>query len=340
MAAAEAVILPEEYTLRHARDQDIPAIIALLAATDSALGQEKPMVETPDDIRRDWQGLDMERDTWAITARDGALAAYATLSDEGEGLFTADGYVSPNHWRRGLGTALLRLTEARARERMNDAPTGARVALLNSIVQEDEAAGAILAAHGFTLARVFWRMRIDMTEPPPPPEWPAGFHLRTLAPGHDERAVFETVEAAFADHWGHTPTEYDEWITRTQRGDHDPSLWFLVETDTGEATPDAEGKTLAAVALCRDRDDQGWINTVATLRAYRKRGLARALLLHSFGEFWRRGQQSVGLGVDAQSLTGAAKLYEGVGMRPIMRILTFEKELRAGDDRITRALDG
>ena len=53
--------------------------------------------------------------------------------------------------------------------------------------------------------RHFWRMQIDLTEEPPAPVWPEGIVVRTFERGRDEHATFEAVEAAFADHWGHTP---------------------------------------------------------------------------------------------------------------------------------------
>ena len=55
-----------------------------------------------------------------------------------------------------------------------------------------------------------------------------------------------------------------------------------------------------------------------------------ALLLHAFEEFRRRGKTSVGLGVDASSLTGATKLYEKAGMHVDERVDIYEKELRPG----------
>ena len=62
-------------------------------------------------------------------------------------------------------------------------------------------------------------------------------------------------------------------------------------------------------------------------RAWRRRGLAVALLHASFGEFWRRGERRVQLGVDAESETGAIGLYEGVGMRVEWQADIYEKEL-------------
>jgi hypothetical protein len=63
-----------------------------------------------------------------------------------------------------------------------------------------------------------------------------------------------------------------------------------------------------------------------------------ALLRHAFGAFYRRGQPKVGLGVDADSLTGATRLYERAGMRVSERIARFEKELRPGTILSTQAL--
>jgi RimJ/RimL family protein N-acetyltransferase len=59
-----------------------------------------------------------------------------------------------------------------------------------------------------------------------------------------------------------------------------------------------------------------------------------ALLQHSFHAFSQRGLRKVGLGVDAQSLTGATRLYEKAGMRPdpARQFSAYEKELRPGID--------
>ena len=36
----------------------------------------------------------------------------------------------------------------------------------------------------------------------------------------------QVVEEAMADHWGHIPTEFDEWITRRRGYGIEPSLWL------------------------------------------------------------------------------------------------------------------
>ncbi|MBL8154069.1 MAG: GNAT family N-acetyltransferase, partial [Anaerolineae bacterium] len=85
-------------------------------------------------------------------------------------------------------------------------------------------------------------------------------------------------------------------------------------------------------------DDQtyGWISTLAVPRAYRRRGVARALLQQSFHVLHQMGRTKAGLGVDAGSLTGATRLYEQAGMRVQMRFDLYEKELRPGIDTTTQ----
>lgn len=311
---------PEGFTLRPATHEDIPALSALIDAFDTSFNHTVMTWEV-EDFENDWRDLDMRRDTWVFTAPDISLAAYATLSDDGYGQLTADGYVHPNWRGHGLGGLILRLAEARAREKIASAPEGARVTLSNNVLVEDESVRSLLESSGYALARVFWRMRIELAEAPATPVWPEGVHVRAFETGRDEHAVYDVVEKAFGDHWGHTPVTFDEWWQRGDANSFDPSLWFLAETEEGE---------IVAAGLGRMRQEQGWIRDVATLRTWRKRGLARALLLQLFGAFWERGQPIVGLGVDAQSLTGAAHLYESVGMWPETRVATYEKELRPG----------
>ena len=52
-----------------------------------------------------------------------------------------------------------------------------------------------------------------------------------------------------------------------------------------------------------------------------------ALLQNAFRQFHGRGERKVGLGVDAESPTGATKLYERAGMKVVERSVVFRKDL-------------
>jgi ribosomal protein S18 acetylase RimI-like enzyme len=83
----------------------------------------------------------------------------------------------------------------------------------------------------------------------------------------------------------------------------------------------------------------GQINTLGVRRPWRRQGLGLALLYHSFGALYQRGKRRVRLGVDAQSLTGATRLYERAGMHVDRQFTMFEKELRPGKELSRQSLD-
>ncbi len=125
------------------------------------------------------------------------------------------------------------------------------------------------------------------------------------------------------------PGNFEEWKHwMLDREGFDPTLFFLA----------FDGQQLAGCSLCSYELGDGWVNTLAVLRPWRKQGLGMALLLHSFGEFYRRGKRRVGLGVDSQNLTGATRLYQRAGMHVSREYISYEKELRAGIELSTQAI--
>ena len=82
------------------------------------------------------------------------------------------------------------------------------------------------------------------------------------------------------------------------------------------------------IAICEPRrtlPDLGWVRILAVRRAWRRRGVGRALLLHSLHSLRERGFARAGLGVDSASPTGAHTLYESVGMRATHRFDIYER---------------
>lgn len=320
--------LPSGYIVRAPDQHDIPAIIALIAAYDiHEFGDVD--ARTEEDLLDEWKRLDSSTDSWLIFAESGTLVGYGAVSKGDFGRINEDGYVHPDHTGRGVGVTLLKLMEARARELEPSMPEGIRVAIYAGTNGQSEAARALFHQESYTYNRSFWRMEIDMTEPPPAPEWPAGLEIRTFVPGKDERGAYDVVEDAFVDHWGHFRTPYEEYAQKFEKN-FDPELWFLAW----------EGDTIAGATLCtlQQHGIGGWINKVAVRRSWRKRGLGMALLRTAFGEFYRRGVTHLGLGVDSDSLTGAQRLYEQAGMHIGAQYGVYVKELRPGKDLVNGPL--
>ena len=312
-----AVSARDDIIFRPPRLDDLHAVVALVNACSVAEGGTPD--ETPEILRADWEtiGFDLATDAWVAVTPEGRLVGYEQVEIGDGGPCELDGYVHPAFVGRGIGTDLLRLAEARALAAIGSEPVGMR----GTIAAANDAARQLFAAEGFRVLRHFWRMEIAFAAPPEPPSWPDGIVARTFVPGHDERLAYETIEEAFADHWGHTPLPYEEWVRgRTQRDDFDPALWFLAH----------DGREVVGAALCYPRGDRfGWVRGLGVRRPWRGRGLGMALLRHAFGAFYARGYRGAGLGVDAESLTGATRLYERAGMRVTEQYETHEKILNA-----------
>lgn len=312
---------PLGHLIRAPRADEAAAIQALIVATDVAeFGESQGY--TLDDLLGDWRELELERDAWVAIGPEGELAGYGYLRQRGHVRMDAEVYVHPDQTGRGIGTALARLAERRAREHVPLAPPAARVVVHNWINARNADARGLLEREGYTPVRYFYRMEADLAEPPPPPDWPPGMTVRACLAGQDERLFFETVEEAMGDHWGHVPVAFEEWTRRRLGPGFDPSLWFLA----------LEGDEPAGAALLSLAEGIGWVDTLAVRRPWRRRGLGLALLRHAFVEFHRRGAGRVALGVDAASPTGATRLYERAGMRVAQQYATYGKELRAGEE--------
>jgi ribosomal protein S18 acetylase RimI-like enzyme len=287
--------------LRRATDEDAQAVADLCNAYERAVSPE-PEIVSADDIRMFWRRESEERLVY-----DGDTLVGTAYIQQRAGRWDGDGYVHPAAFGRGVGTAIVEWIETRARE------LGASETHIG-ILRADERAASLLRNRGFEAIRSFFRMVIELSGPPDEPTWPAGFEVAPLQPGED-RQLYEVFEDAFVDHWDHAPTTFEEWSTTHEL---EPGLSFVVRA----------GDNAAAGAFCkRELFGMGWVDVLGTRREYRRHGLGEALLRHSFHELYARGVRQVGLGVDAESLTGATRLYERVGMRVASAADLYAKSL-------------
>lgn len=304
-------------TLRPGSGADAQAITDLINAADAQDYGTQDM--TIEDVEEELAGVDLDHDL-RLVERDGRLVAIGGIQVRAGVRFATTIYVHPDARRRGIGSEMLRFAEERAHARAAEAPSDARLSVVGWVNAEQPETVAWTQRRGYERVRDFLRMHVRLDEAPPAPRWPSGIALRTYRPD-DARPLFEAVEEAFSDHWGHLPMAFDEWLRRTERADFDPSLWLLA----------TEGDEIVAMSLASLMvPDGGWIGSVGVRRPWRQRGIARALLLATFGELHRRGRRWAALGVDAQSLTGATALYESVGMRVIERHAQVRKVIRDG----------
>jgi mycothiol synthase len=293
--------LPPGYSIRRPALADAEAVAALMTAAEADEGF------TADDVRHEWHHFDLDNDVWLIESR-GAAVGTAGLLKRPDGAIACEAYVDPEERGRGL----LTLIEERARER---APGGV---LRNGVLAANAAAITLLEQRGYRPVRHFFRMVIELREPPPEPRWPAGLELRPFDRAHAE-AFHDATQEAFAEEWGHARRTFEDFLhNRLEAPGASPGLWLGVW----------DGDELAATLTCDERrNEMGWIASLGVRKPWRNRGLGLALLHHAFGEFWRRGQRRIGLGVDAENRFGATRLYERAGMNVLTDYVVYEKRL-------------
>jgi len=309
--------------LRPARWSDVEPVASLILEVCTADG-DAALAQTPEELERFWKApeFQLESDAWVVETVDGRIVGYEEFYNRyAHASLAGDGYVHPDFQGQGIGTAMLRALEVRARQEVDRADPGLRVFIRNGMATTDTVGLELHQNEGYQPVRFSWHMEINLEVPPAAPTWPVGLGLRPFDLSRHNRPLFEADEEAFRDHWGHTPGTYDRWQHHmTGREDFDRALWFIAW----------DGEQIAGFSLCRYRMGMGWVGTLGVRRAWRKRGLGLALLQHSFGEFYRRGSRKIGLGVDAANPTGATRLYQKAGMHVAAEYVLYEQELRAG----------
>ena len=334
--------LPQGYISRPAMMDDLPETVELINSDCRELKGVEAMYSIAD-IGNEWQspGFDLATDTQVTLAPNGKIVGYYEFWDllDLHVRFDCWGCIHPDFKDMGIGTHLLSWVDQHAMQSVAKAPDGARVILRAFVLSINQSVGNLLQKTGYQLIRHNLRMVTELNGQPPVPQWPDGITVRTMQLGQDEGALVRAIRDSFKDHWGYVESSYEKelehWLHRIHSDQSfDPGLWFLA-MDRDE---------IAGISLCRaktyDDPDMGWVSTLGVRRPWRKRGLGLALLLHSFHSLYLHGFRKIGLGVDAQSLTGATRLYEKAGMHsdPDRQYSIYEKVLREGKDLSTQEL--
>jgi len=145
---------------------DLDAVTALVMACDAAdYGLSDG---TREEVHSDWQrpGFNLKTDAWVIVTTSGQFVGYAGVWQSEHARMQMFACVHPAYRGRGIGTLLLRLAEARAREHAEQALPGVRITLDTAVSNVNTAAHHLLEWEGYTLIRHFWRLVIKMDEVP------------------------------------------------------------------------------------------------------------------------------------------------------------------------------
>jgi mycothiol synthase len=269
-----------------------------------------------------------------IAEREGATIAYVRCywirETSGHLQLNLISFLAPPARDTGCQRAMLRWGEERLRAIAAGLPAGGEPAFYVWADDTQQELHAVLAAEAYQAIRygnLLTRPAItSATHPLPVAPLPAGIELRSPTPA-DYRRIWEAETEAFLDHWGaRQPTENDYaiWL---HTDTFQPRYWTVAwDLATGEVA----GSILGYIDAEENRAEgylRGWNENISVRRPWRRRGLARAMLVHNIGLMAAAGMTEVALCVDVDNPNGAFALYTSLGFARVRYTVGYQKKL-------------
>jgi ribosomal protein S18 acetylase RimI-like enzyme len=181
----------------------------------------------------------------------------------------------------------------------------------------------ILEALGYEPARYFISMSRSL-EDIPTAELPEGIDVRPVNLS-ETRKVWDAANDAFRDHWGFSQPKEEHFVS------YQESKYF--QPDLCQVAFDGD-EVVSSVMNYIEHDynekfnkKRGWTENISTRREWRRRGIAKALIVRSMHMHKAKGMTEVALGVDTNNPNGALKLYQSLGYKKDQTMITYRKKI-------------
>ena len=247
-------------------------------------------------------------------------------TEDGKRIYTSFAFLKPEWRNRGIRRAMLRHNERRLREIAASHPQDGERWFGAWCAEGEEHWESLLVDAGYRSVRHGFEMvRPDLNDIPDLP-LPEGLKIRPVR-ADQYRAIFDAAKEAFRDSWEYsedwwTDEDFESW---QHEPTFQPELWQVAWDD---------GKVAGMVLnfIRQDENDEygrqrGYTETICVRRPWRQRGLARALIARSFRMLKEQGMTEAALGVDTENPSGALRLYESMGFRPVKRDSVYRKPM-------------
>ena len=304
--------------------QDLARII-----TASAQGEGQERVETTEALASAYQHLercDLTQDL-LVAEVDGVPVGYSRVfwdhELDGPRVYKQVCFLDPEFGGRGIGGAMLAWNEARLRD-IAAGHEPAESFLEAWVADANEAATALVRAAGYAPLTYSAEMVRPSVDDLPDHPLPDGLEIRPVR-DEDIRTIWEADVEAFKDHWGFVEQSDEDYERFVGFPYHDPSLWKIAWDDEGVA---GQVKSFINTAENEAHGRQrGWTEAISTSRRWRRRGVAKALIVESIRELAARGMTEVALGVHTENPNGAYALYQSLGYEVVSTWTTYRKPL-------------
>ena len=324
----DAPVIPNLTFRKFRGEVDYPAMLAVIEGSKETDGIQR--TESLEDISRNYEYLtncDPLQDV-LMAEINGRVIGYNRVFweklDDGTRTYTLFGFLLPAWRRRGIGGAMLHHAERRLREIADSHPKDGPRFFQSWAADTEIGTQRLLVSEGYQPVRFSYEMMRDLSDPIPTVPMPAGLELRSAKSEHFW-PIFDAMNEAFRDHWGHrdmTKEEFNQWMKDPT---FDPKHW-KVAWDGDQVA----GMVLNFINAAENEEynrKRGYTEGISVRRPWRRRGLARSLLVQSLRYFKQLGMTEAALGVDTENPNGALRLYESVGFHPVKSFIEYHKPL-------------
>ena len=308
------------FTIRHyVPEKDLSPLSRLLTEIESI---DRDGEDTSEEYLRamlEWKNYRPDQDVW-VAEEEGVLVGYAAAFEQPSQRCTLYVVVHPSQRRQGLGSQLLELTLARARE------VGSKTILIYANAH-NSASDSFLKHHGFIPVGSSGAMSAPTSIEVQPFEFPAGFTLKRYSEVNDPLILLSALNQCYLDMWGHQhndkPTE-DE--LRSPR--------FLKHYDAGDILLLFDSKN-AIAGICslksegkRDENDSlaDLIDAPGVIKEYREQGYQRQLVLTGIQHLRKKGVNAITLEFYGDN-ENALDIYRALGFEMVNLFIAYHKEL-------------
>ena len=187
------------------------------------------------------------------------------------------------------------------------------------VQSNDLAYKSLLESREFTILRKYWtlEMRIPVENQSTSDSLGVIREL-DLDKEDDLRTFHEVHQDAFSQHFGFMPRQFNEWSELVLRHKVEINLqaWLISVNGVPAGFVDFNDEQL--------HNDSGYVSGLGVRQAFQGKGLGEALLRHAIQINSALGRSKLCLSVDAGNESGALRLYEKVGMKPISEWHQYE----------------
>jgi len=262
------------------------------------------------------------QDQRLVVEVDGQAVGYSFVDfwpeDNGHWVYLILGWVLPAWRGRGLGTAMLHWGEQTAYRLAADEHPGEEFELAANASSTQPESTALLRHEGYSAGYTQLEMGLDFSALPPVHPLPPGVEVRPTVPEHVPLIATSIGEAYQKEYPGgrfQATWALEESVGRLSAPNQNPALWQVAwagEQVVGNVLPLIEGGR----ALMHD---------ISVRPAWRRQGLARALLTRALWDLRARGVEVIRLNTIAEFRTRARDLYYSVGFRVLKEFPRYRK---------------